>query len=98
MIKEFDGNLETLTKELCIVDIWAEWCGPCKVTGKNLEAFAQTHPEVTIYKVDAEQYPDVAEHFGVMSLPTILCMDKEELWRHIGLITAKQLEDKLWQK
>jgi len=97
MIKEFEGDIKTLTQEeACIVDIWAEWCGPCKVTGKNLETFATDNPEVPIYKVDAEKYPDVTEHFGVMSLPTILYMEGEEVvWKHTGLMTAKQLKDKL---
>ena len=95
MIKEFDGDLKVF-EESCIVDIWAPWCGPCKVTGKNLEDFSKEHPEITIYKVDAEQHPDVAERFEVMSLPTILFLEKEEVvWKHVGLITSKQLKEKL---
>ena len=96
MIQEFDGNIKTLTKEPCIVDIWAEWCGPCKVTGKNIDVFAEENPAVPVYKVDAEKYPDVAEHFEVMSLPTILYIeDGEVVWKHVGLMTTKQLKDKL---
>jgi thioredoxin 1 len=93
MIKEYDIND---VSDSCIIDFWAPWCGPCRMTGKYLEEFSEKHPEINIYKVNVDELPEVAEHYGVISLPTILCVSKDEiLWRHIGLMTVKQLEDTL---
>lgn len=93
MIKEYDVNDVSGSY---IIDFWAPWCGPCKITGKHLEEFSEKHPEINIYKVNVDELPEVAENYEVINLPTILCVNGDEiLWRHIGLMTVKQLEDKL---
>ena len=93
MIKEYDINDISGS---CIIDFWAPWCGPCRMTGKYLEEFSDKHPEVNIYKVNVDELPEVAERYEVINLPTILYINEDEiLWRHVGLITVKQLEDKL---
>ena len=81
-----------------LLDFYATWCGPCKVTGKYLEEFSNKYPEITIYKINVDEQPDIAETFNVMNLPTLIYTNLDEiLWRHIGLITVKQLEDKIYK-
>ena len=93
MIKEYDLN--DLTSNY-IIDFYADWCGPCRMTSKYLEEFSINHPEVEIYKVNVDELPEVAEEYQVVSLPTILYVSKNEvLWRHIGLMTKKQIEEKM---
>ena len=91
MIKEYDNDISSAF----LLDFYAEWCGPCKMTSKYLEEFASEHPEIEIYKVNVDELPEIAEKYEVISLPTILYINENEiLWRHNGLITKKQLEEK----
>lgn len=93
MIKEYDVNDIPST---CIIDFWAQWCGPCRMTSTYLEQFSELHPEIEIVKVNVDELPEVAEQYEVISLPTILYIENGNIqWRHIGLITNKQLEEKL---
>lgn len=94
MIKEYNIN-DTSTNNNFIIDFYADWCAPCRVTSSNIDKFANAHPEVDIYKVDVENIPEIAEKYDVLSLPTILQIKNGEIvWRHTGLMTVKDLEDK----
>lgn len=57
----------------CIIDFYASWCGPCKVVAPILEQLAGEYEgQIYIYKVDTEAEPELAEAFGIRSIPTIL--------------------------
>lgn len=93
MIKEYDVN--DLPSKY-ILDFWAEWCGPCRMTSKNLDEFIEEHPEVNVYKVNVDEFPEVAEQYGVLNLPQIVSItDGEVEWRHVGLMTKKQMEEQM---
>ena len=52
-----------------LVDFWAPWCGPCKMLGPVIAEIAEEHPEYTVGKVNVDDEPDLAQQFGVMSIP-----------------------------
>ena len=57
----------------CIIDFYADWCGPCKRIAPILEELAQEyHGEVIIYKVNTEEQRELAGAFGIQSIPAIL--------------------------
>ena len=57
----------------CIIDFYADWCGPCKMVAPILEELAQEYDgQIYIYKVDTEQEQELAGVFGIQSIPTIL--------------------------
>jgi putative thioredoxin len=58
-----------------IVDLWAEWCGPCKTLGPILEsAVAARAPRVELAKVDVDKNPGVAQAFQVQSIPAVFAL------------------------
>ncbi len=54
-----------------VVDFWAPWCGPCRTQGPILERFAGNNTDVTVVKVNVDESPQVAQAFGIRSIPTI---------------------------
>ena len=57
----------------CIIDFYADWCGPCKAVAPVLEELAAEYDgKIIIYKVDTEVEQDLAAAFGVRSIPTLL--------------------------
>ena len=56
-----------------LVDYWAEWCGPCKMIAPILsEIAAEKAGQVTIAKLNVDDHGDIAQRYGVMSIPTLL--------------------------
>jgi thioredoxin 1 len=63
-----------------LVDYWAEWCGPCKMIAPILtEIAAEQKDNLIIAKLNVDDHGDIAQRFGVMSIPTLLVFDKGEM-------------------
>lgn len=57
----------------CIIDFYADWCGPCKMVAPILEELASEYDgEIYIYKVDTEAEQQLAAEFGIRSIPSLL--------------------------
>lgn len=57
----------------CIIDFYADWCGPCKKVAPILkELAAQYKEQIIIYKVNVDKEKELAQAFGIQSIPTIL--------------------------
>ncbi len=55
-----------------VVDVWAEWCGPCKMIAPSLEEISnELAGKVKIAKLNIDENPELAAQFGVRSLPTL---------------------------
>jgi thioredoxin 1 len=77
---------ETVNSSLStvVVDLWAEWCGPCKQITPILEEIAAEYAdELLVTKVNVDENPDIAVRFGVQSIPTLLVIDGGELQKKI---------------
>jgi thioredoxin 1 len=57
-----------------IVDFWAEWCGPCHMVAPVLERIADEH-EVKLVKVNIDEHQDLAQRYGVASIPFMLVFE-----------------------
>ena len=74
MIRELTTDTFNLPDtRVTVVDFWATWCHPCKILLPVLEEVVdEMSTEVDFYKINAEDEPDLAKRFGVVSLPTII--------------------------
>jgi putative thioredoxin len=63
-----------------VVDLWAEWCGPCKTLGPILEkVIGETNGAVELAKVDTDTNPQIAQAFNVQSIPAVFAIDKGKI-------------------
>ena len=55
-----------------IVDYWAPWCGPCRGFAPVFEKVAGMHPDVVFAKVNTDEQQEIAAHFQIRSIPTLM--------------------------
>ena len=67
----FEGN------KPCVIDFYADWCGPCKMVAPILEELSEEYDGlIDIYKIDTEQEQELAGAFNIRSIPTMLFVPK----------------------
>jgi len=77
---DFEKNSEwKFAGELpCIIDFYADWCGPCKMVSPILEELSNDYKgKLNVYKVNTDEEQEVAGAFGIQSIPSILFIPKE---------------------
>lgn len=75
--KEFD---EILAAEPSVfIDFYADWCGPCQMLGPVVEGLAEKYPSIRFIKVNVDDNPDLAQRFGVMSIPALFAVKNGEI-------------------
>ena len=55
-----------------IVDYWAPWCGPCRGFAPVFEKVSEMHPDVVFAKVNTDEEQEIAAHFQIRSIPTLM--------------------------
>ena len=79
----------------CLVDFWAEWCGPCKTLGPILDEIStDMGSKIKIVKVNLDNSQDLAMKFSIRSIPTMLFFKGGELVdTKVGLLPKNELMD-----
>lgn len=81
---------ELIMEDRILVDFFATWCGPCKMLGPVLE---KTESDLKVIKVDTDEFEDLAREYGVMSIPTLVLIERgKEIKRNIGFLDKNSLE------
>jgi len=90
---DLDQSVQGTTVPL-LVDFYADWCGPCKVTAPMLDAIAHARAgEVLVLKVDTDRHPGLSNRFGIRGIPTIIAFrGGREVTRIVGVPQPGVLE------
>ncbi|MDF2870738.1 MAG: thioredoxin [Anaerocolumna sp.] len=95
-------NNENFDKEVLkddkvvLVDLYADWCGPCKMLSPTVEAIAEEEKEVKVGKLNVDENSDIAAEYGVRSIPTLLIFKNGELKeKSVGVQTKAQIKELL---
>lgn len=76
-----------------ILDFYADWCGPCQMMKPVMAEFKNAHPEVRVKTVNIDEEEEMAEKYGVSSIPCLVFVkDGEEVERIVGVTSMKKLE------
>jgi thioredoxin 2 len=88
---------ETTASVPVVVDLWAAWCGPCRMISPVLEGLAKDHSgHMKVVKVDVDANPALAQRFGAMSIPLLVMIkDGAEVDRIVGALPRAALEQRI---
>ena len=76
-----------------LVDFWATWCGLCRMLSPIVDEVASERPDVKVGKINVDEQPELAQQFGIMSIPTLLVFKNgEKVQESVGLIPKEKVE------
>ena len=91
--EEFEEKIKN-SKNKVLVDCYADWCGPCKMLSPIIDELAESIDTCDFYKINVDNASDIAEKFGIMSIPTLLLFENNQLKNQaVGFMSRDELED-----
>jgi thioredoxin len=89
-VKAVDGH------PFAVIDFWAPWCGPCRSFAPVFASAAARHPEVLFAKINTEEEQELAAHFQIRSIPTLMVFrDNIIVFAQPGALSAGALDQVL---
>ena len=85
------------SKTPVLVDLWAEWCGPCRMVAPFVEELARDYAgKVVVVKMDTDANPQTPMKYGIMGIPTLIIFkDGKEAERIVGAVPKAVISKKL---
>ena len=88
-VENFEDEVEK-SNGIVLVDFYADWCGPCKMMSPIIDSIAEENLEnVKVGKVNCDENGELAQKFGIMSIPTILIFKNGNLVKSFVGVTSK---------
>jgi len=95
VVTSYEEFNQLTEKGIVLIDFYADWCGPCRMQAPIIDQLTDFYKgKVTVFKINTDQTPDIAEAFRIRSIPTlVLIKDKQILKQEAGFKTLSQLQD-----
>lgn len=77
----FESNVIKSDKKV-LLDFYADWCGPCRMVSPLVDEIAEENPQLFVGKINVDQNPELAQKFGVASIPTLVVMKDGKIVNH----------------
>ena len=75
-----------------LLDFWASWCGPCRMLSPVVDEIAEERADIKVGKVNVDEQQELAAAFNVMSIPTLIVLDKGQVVNQsVGVRPKKQI-------
>ena len=75
-----------------LLDFYATWCGPCRMVSPIVDEIAEESADVVVGKINVDEEPELAQEFGVMSIPTLVVLKNgAEVNRKVGAAPKAQI-------
>ncbi|MCI2106670.1 MAG: thioredoxin [Intestinimonas sp.] len=79
-----------------LIDLWATWCGPCRMMSPVVEEIAAAHPEIKVCKINVDDEPELAQAFQVSAIPTLVLVEGGKVKNMtVGFRPKDQIENML---
>ena len=83
---------------IVIVDVWADWCGPCKMFAPVFDASSEENADIVFGKLDSEAEPELSGALGIQAIPTLMVFrDGIGLFQQAGALPKPALDDLIAQ-
>lgn len=80
------------SKKTVLLDFWAGWCGPCRMVSPIVDEIAEENPQYLVGKVNVDEEPELAEAFGISSIPTLVVIkDGKVVSQSVGVRNKEQI-------
>lgn len=94
--QQFDATVGA--NDIVVVDFWAPWCGPCRSFAPVFEQVAGENPDVKFVKINTDEETELAGHFGIRSIPTLMIFREQVIvFSQPGALPKGALDDLLRQ-
>ena len=90
--ENFEAEVEK-AESLVVIDLYADWCGPCKMLAPVVDRISERYAgKVKVCKVNVDEAYPIAAAFGIQSIPTVIIFKDGELYdKSIGLVSEEEL-------
>ena len=78
--QNFDDVVKNSDKPV-LLDFYANWCGPCRMVSPLVDEIAAENPQYRVGKINVDEEPELAQAFGVVSIPTLVVMKNGKVER-----------------
>lgn len=74
---------EKIKSSKVLIDCYATWCGPCRLLSPIIDELSEELKEISFYKIDIDNAPNVVSKYGIMSIPTLLIFENGKLKKEL---------------
>ena len=88
--ENFEEEVLKCEKEV-VIDFYADWCGPCKMQSPIIDKLAEERSDIKVGKINVDESSNLAEKYGIMSIPTIMVIKNGEIANKFVGLTSKEI-------